>query len=125
MIDHLEIAQSGFFHQRRRRLSNDAINRLFTTMRAQARQPSRNLFRADRVALGDARYSAICFSHERDVSFLAPEANVVERVYGFALIVEHGPYIAVFKSGLDLPSAFRTTYLGKIANERIERAVFA
>ena len=123
MIDHLEIAQSGYFHQRKRRLSNDAINRLFTTLRAQARQPSQNLFRADRVALEDARYSAICFSHERDVSFLAPEANVVDRVYGYVLIVEHGPYIAVFKSGLDLPSAFKTAYLGKIANERIERAI--
>lgn len=123
MIDHLEIAQSGYFHLRKRRLSNDAINRLFTTLRAQARQPSQNLFRADRVALGDARYSAICFSHERDVSFLAPEANIVERVYGYVLIVEHGPNIAVFKSGLDLPSAFKTAHLGKIANERIERAI--
>lgn len=123
MIDHLEIAQSGYFHQRNRGLSNDAINRLFTTLRAQARQPSQNLFRADRVALGNARYSAICFSHERDVSFLGPKANVVERVYGYVLIVEHGPHIAVFKSGLDLPSAFKTAYLGKIANEQIERAI--
>lgn len=123
MIDHLEIAQSGYFHLRKRRLSNEAINRLFTTLRAQARQPSQNLFRADRVALGDARYSAICFSHERDVSFLAPEANVVERVYGYVLIVEHGPYVAVFKSGLDLPSAFKTAHLGKVANERIERTI--
>lgn len=123
MIDHLEIAQSGCFHQRKRRLSNEAINRLFTTLRAHARHPSQNLFRADRLVLGDARYSAICFSHDRDVSFLAPVADVVERVYGYVLIVEHGPYIAVFKSGLDLPIAFRTSYLGKVANERIERAI--
>lgn len=123
MIEHLEISQSGYFHQRKRRLSNDAINRLFTTLRAQTRQPSQNLFRADRVVLGDARYSAICFSHERDVSFLVPEAGVVERVYGYVLIVEHGQYIAVFKSGLDLPTAFKTAYLGKIANERIERTI--
>jgi len=123
MIDHLEIAQSGYFHLRKRRLSNDAINRLFTTLRAQARQPSQNLFRADRVALGDARYSAICFSHERDVPFLGPEADVVERVYGYVLIVEHGPYIAMFKSGLDLPSTFKVAHLGKVANEQIERAI--
>jgi hypothetical protein len=123
MIEHLEIAQSGYFHLSKRRLSNDAINRLFTTLRAQARQPSQNLFRADRVPLEGARYSAICFSHERDVFFLAPEANVVERIYGYVLIVEHGPYIAVFKSGLDVPTAFRTAYLGKVANERIEHAI--
>lgn len=123
MIDHLEIAQSGYFHQRKRRLSNEAINRLFTTIRAQARRPSQNLFRVDRVVLDDARYSAICFSHERDVSFLAPEAAAVERIYGYVLIVEHGPYIAVFKSGLDLPLAFKTAHLGKVANERIECAI--
>lgn len=123
MIDHLEIAQSGYFHQRKRRLSNEAINRLFTTIRAQAQRPSQNLFRVDRAVLDDARYSAICFSHERDVSFLAPEAEAVERVFGYLLIVEHGPYIAVFKTGLDLPSAFKTAHLGKVANERIERAI--
>lgn len=123
MTEHLELGRSGYFYQRKRRLSNDAIDRLFRGLRAQARQPSQNLFRVDRVALGDARYSAICFSYERDVSFLAPEAGFAERVYGYVLIVERGPHVAVFKSGLDLTSAFKTGFLGKIANERIERAI--
>ncbi len=57
------------------------------------------------------------------MSFFAPEAGVVERVHGYVLLIEHGTYIAVFKSGLDLPSAFRTAYLGKVANERIERTI--
>lgn len=123
MIEHLEFGRSGYFYQRKRRLSNDAIDKLFRVLRAQARQPSRNLFRADRIALGDARYSVICFSYERDVSFLSPEAGVVERVFGYILIVERGPHVAVFRSGLELPSAFKTAFLGKIANERIDSAI--
>jgi hypothetical protein len=123
MIEHLQIGRSGYFHRRKRRLSNDAIDKMFRALRAQVRQPSQNLFRAIRVRLGDAHYSAICFSHERDVSFLAPDADVVERIYGYVLIVEHGPHVAVFKSALELPSAFKSRFLGKIDNERIERAI--
>eukprot|EP00456_Euglypha_rotunda_P051816 TRINITY_DN4181_c0_g1_i12.p1 TRINITY_DN4181_c0_g1~~TRINITY_DN4181_c0_g1_i12.p1 ORF type:complete len:607 (-),score=100.00 TRINITY_DN4181_c0_g1_i12:1405-3225(-) len=123
MIEHLDIGRSGYFHVRKRCLTNDAIDKLFKALRAQAREPSRNLFRADRVVLGEARYSAICFSHDRDISFLAPGAGVVERVFGYVLIVEHGPHIALFKSGLDLPSAFKSAYLGKISNEEIDRAI--
>lgn len=123
MIEHLDIGRSGYFHVRKRRLTNDAIDKLFKALRMQAREPSRNLFRADRVVLCEARYSAICFSHERDISFLASGAGVVERVFGYVLIVEHGPHIALFKSGLDLPSAFKSAYLGKISNEEIDRAI--
>lgn len=123
MIEHLQIGRSGYFHRRKRGLSKDAIDKMFRALRAQARQPSQNLFRANRVQLGDARYSAICFSHERDVSFLAPAAGVVERICGYVLIVEHGPHVAVFRSALELPSAFKTRFLGKIDNERIERAI--
>lgn len=123
MIEHLEIGRSCYFYQHKRKLSNDSIDKLFRALRAQARQPSQNLFRMDRVILGEARYSAICFSYERDISFLAAEAGVVERVFGYVLIVERSPHVAVFKSGLDIPSTFKTMFLGKIANERIERAI--
>ena len=123
MIEHLEIGRSGYFFQRRRRLSNDAIDRLFRTLRAQAKVPSQNLFRAIREPAGEARYSAICFSYERDPSFLAPAAAAVERVFGYMLVVEHGPHIAVFKSGLELPAAFKSTFLGKISSESVERAI--
>lgn len=123
MIEHLEIGRSGYFYRRKRRLTNEAIDRLFRSLRANARQPSQNLFRIDREALGETRYSAICFSHERNPSFLEPAAGAIERVFGYVLLVETGTYVAVFKSGLDLPSAFRTAYLDKVANERVERAI--
>lgn len=123
MIQHLEIGRRAYFFQRKRRLSNEAIDRLFRGLRAQARQPSQNLFRVDRVQHGDARYSAISFSHERDPAFLAAEAGVVERVFGYLLVVERGPHVALFRSGLDLPSAFKSAFLGRIASERVERAI--
>lgn len=117
------IGRSGYFFRRKRQLTNEAIDRLFRSLRANARQPSQNLFRIDREALGQARYSAICFSYERNSSFLEPAAGAIERIFGYVLLVEAGTYVAVFKSGLDLPTAFRTTYLNKVANERVERAI--
>lgn len=123
MIEHLEIGRAGYFFGRKRRLSNAAVDQLFRSLRAEARQPSQNLFRIDREVLGDARYSAICFSYERDPSFLAAEADAVERIFGYLLIVETGPHIAIFKSGLDLPSAFKSTFLNRLASERVERAI--
>ena len=115
MIEHLEIGRSAYFFRRKRRLTNEAIDRLFRSLRASTRQPSQNLFRIDREALGEARYSTICFSYERNASFLEPDAEAIERVFGYVLLVEAGTYVAVFKSGLDLPAAFRTTYLDKVA----------
>lgn len=123
MIEHLKIGRSGYFYQQKRHLSNDAISQLFRSLRAQARKPSQNLFRVDRLQLDEALYSAICFSYERLPSFLAAEADIAERVFGYLLIVERGPHIAVFKSGLDLTSAFRSTFLERIASERVERAI--
>ncbi|WP_313078776.1 hypothetical protein [Pulveribacter sp.] len=123
MIEYLEIGRSGYFYQRKRQLSGDAISKLFRALRGQARKPSQNIFNINRVALGEAYYSAICFSRERDVSFLSTESNIVERVFGYMLLVECGAHVAIFKSGLDIPSTFKTQYLGKISNERVERAI--
>lgn len=123
MIEHLEIGRSGYFYRRKRRLTNEAIDRLFRSLRTNSRQPSQNLFRIDREQFGSVRYSAICFSYERNSSFLEPAAGAIERVFGYVLLVECGAYVALFKSGLDLPSAFKTTYLDKVAGERVERAI--
>src|SRR3546814_4170739 len=82
-----------------------------------------NLFRLVRAPLCDALCSAICFSYERPVAFLDEESEQVERVFGYLMIVEKADYVAVLKSGLDVPSAFKTLYLGKVSNERVERAV--
>lgn len=116
MIEHLEIGRLWieFLSTRKRQLSGDAISKLFA-LRGQARKPSQNLFNINRVALGEAYYSAICFSRERDVSFLSAESNIVERVFCYMLLVECGVHVAIFKSGLDIPSTFKTQYSGKIS----------
>lgn len=123
MIEHLIAGRSAYFHSRKRRLSQDAIERLFRSLRAQAASPSQNLFKLVREPLGDALCSAICFSFERPVAFLDEEADAIERIFGFLLIVEKGDYIAVVKTALDIPSSFRTQFLGKLATDRVEQAI--
>lgn len=123
MIEHLVVARSAYFYRGKRRLSQNAIDGLFRTVRAQAIAPSQNLFRLVRSPMADALYSAICFSYERPVAFFGEEAGVVERIFGFLMIIEKGDYVAVVKSGLDIPASFKTAFLGKLSNEQVERAV--
>lgn len=123
MIGHLSVSRAAYFYRCKKRLSNAAIDALFRTLRSNASTPSKNLFRANRIALGQSKYSAICFSFERSPSFLDSETKVIERVFGFLLIVEKGDLVAVLKTGLELPSTFKSNHLDKIGSERVERAI--
>lgn len=123
MIGHVSVRRAAYFYRRKKRLSNAAIDTLFRTLRSNASTPSRNLFRADRVVLRHSKYSALCFSFEHSPAFLDSEAEVIERVFGFLLIVEKGDFLAVLKSGLDLPSTFKADYLNRVGSERVERAI--
>lgn len=123
MIENLTVGRSAYFFSRKRQLSQNAIERLFRSLRVKMAAPSQNLFRMIRSQVGGALYSAICFSFERPVAFLDTQAGQVERVFGFLMLVEKSQHVAVLKNGLDLPAAFKTRYLGRLANERIERAI--
>jgi hypothetical protein len=123
MIEHLNVSRAAYFYRRKKRLSNAVIDTLFRTLRSNATRPSRNLFRADRVALRHSKYSAICFSFERSPTFLNSEAKAIEHVFGFLLIVEKGDLVTILKTGLDLPSAFKSDYLDKIGSERVEHTI--
>ena len=123
MIEHLKIGRTANFHKRKKALSDNAITQLFTAVRRNTTDPSRNLFREVRAVSGEARYSVVCFDFARQPSFLKAEANVWERIYGFLLIVEKEDLIAVLKSGLDLPSEFKSSYLEKLAGHQIEIAI--
>lgn len=123
MIEHLKIVRAANFYRRKKALSDAGISKLFTTLRQNSREPSKNLFRVVRANSGHARYSAVCFSFERRPSFLEAQANVWERIYGFLLVVEKDELIAVLKSGLDLPSDFKADYLEKLAGSRVEVAI--
>lgn len=123
MIEHLKLGRSAYFYKRKNAISDAVVAKLFTTVRQNAKKPSNNTFSATRVALGDAIYSAVCFSFERQPSFLDKASNLWERIYGFILLVEKGELVAVLKSGLDLPSYFKAGYLEKIEGTTMETAI--
>ncbi len=123
MIQHLDINRAGYFYRCKKRLTNAAIRNLFVGLRRAAEDPKRNLFRKTRETSEGAIYSAICFSLARKASFLKPPAEANERVFGFLMLVEYREYVALFKSGLDLPSSFKSEYLEKVGHGRVERAI--
>ena len=123
MIENLKIGRTANFYKRKRALSDNAVTQLFTALRANATKPSRNLFREVRETIGNATYSVICFDFARQPSFLQTEAGVWDRIYGYLLIVEKEDMVAVLKSGLDLPSEFKSNYLDKLAGHTIETAI--
>lgn len=123
VIDTLIAAKSGYFYDRQRRMTDKAIADAFKLVRQQARNPSQNLFRHDRVTLDGSRWSALAFYHDRDPAFLDPAPAIKERVCGFLLIVERGSMVAVFKSGLDLPITFKSTWLRRVPDVKVEAAL--
>ena len=123
MIEHFKIGRAAYFYKCKKALSDGAITALFTTLRQNSQKPSQNLIRQVRVRSGRVRHSAICFSFERQPSFLDAQAGVWERIFGFVLIVEKEDLVAVLKSGLDLPSEFKSDYLEKLAGRKVEAAI--
>lgn len=123
MIQHLSVGKTAHFFAFKRRLSNAAIDDLFRQLRSRTTSPSQNLLRHDREEFQDARWSAISFFHERNPAFFSVPPATKERVCGFLLIVEYSQHIAVFKAGLELPSAFKTRYLQRVPTTRVEAAI--
>jgi hypothetical protein len=122
-INDLLTGSSAYFFQRGKRITKEAVRDLFRQLRDGVAQAGPNLFRHERVALGGAFYSAICFSYKRIPSFVRPEAGVFDIVHGFLMLVEKDGFVAVIKAGLELPSGFKTRYLRGVGRGRVERAV--
>ncbi len=124
MISWLRVAKSAYFYKKRKRIPKNAIVELFGNIRQNSQAPSNNIFRHVKEVLGGATWSAISFLHERDPAFFEqPAAHTRERVCGFLLLVEHRDYAVLFKSNIDLPSAFKTEYLQRVGDERVEAAI--
>lgn len=123
MIEHLRVGASAYFYRRKKTLSAAAIDRLFRAVRNGARKPKNDLIRRVRESQDDSIYSVISFSYERAPRFFAHAAAQYDRVHGFLMLVERGDYVAVFKSGLDLPSAFVKEYLNSANPGNVEAAV--
>ena len=124
MIDWLRAPKAAYFYKKRKRLSKASITDLFRNVRQNSDTPSNNVFYHLKEELGHALWSAMAFFFERDPSFLdQPEGESRERVCGYLLLVEHRNYVAVFKAGLDLDSAFRADYLKPAGDDRVEAAI--
>lgn len=124
MIDWLRSAKSANFYKKRKRLPKAAITELFRTIRQNSDTPSQNVFHHVKQPLGHASWSAIAFFYERAPSFLElPEGQTQERVCGFLMLVEYREHVVIFKSGLDLPSEFKTDYLQRAGDDRVEAAI--
>lgn len=124
MIDWLRASKSGHFYRKRSRLPKLAVAELFRALRQGHRQPSNNVFSHLKERHGNATWSAVSFFYEREPAFLeAPAVGHDERICGYLLIVEYRDHIAVFKSGLEMPAKFKTTYLDRVSSERVERAI--
>jgi hypothetical protein len=81
------------------------------------------LFRHERERSDGATWSAIAFFQTHDPVFLRPPPpGQTERTCGYLLLVEHRHHLAVFKSGLELTSSFKTKHLERVPHERVEAA---
>src|ERR1700722_4081305 len=119
MIHWLRAAKAAYFYKKRRRLPKNAIIELFRALRQDAEAPSNNLFHHVKEAFAGSLWSAIAFSHEREPSFLElPPGHLRDRVCGYLLLVEYRDHLVLFRSGLDVPSAFKTRYLLRVGDDR-------
>ncbi len=126
MIDWLRTTQSAYFFKKKVKLTKKAITQVFKDIRKAADTPTnRNVFLHVKQSLGRAHWSAISFYFERTPAFLhgLPPNYMKERICGFILLVEYRDYAVLFRSNLDFPSEFKTKYLQRIGDDRLESAI--
>lgn len=121
VINEFLTGATAYFFTRKKAISNAAISRMFTALRKDA--VGRDLFRRERVVHGAVRYSAIAFPKERVPTFLRDDTAVRDRVHVFILVVERDDFVAVLKSGVEIPSEFKKDHLGRLPAARVERAI--
>lgn len=123
MIEHLLIGWSGQFFTSAKRFNDAAIEGLFEALQDEVERPGKCLFRTVRRVHKAKRYSAICFPYDRQPSFLTEEVGVSDRIHGYMLVVEHGDLVAIHKSALEIPPAFKGEWLRRVGSANVERAV--
>lgn len=123
MIDKLRPARGAHFFERTARITKKAVTALFADLLAEARNPSRPVFKVEREQRNGMRYSALCFVYDRPVPFLTSASGRVDRIHGFLLLVEKGATVALFRTGLDVTAGFRKAHLAPLSRSRVERAI--
>lgn len=123
MIEQLLIGWSAQFFARAKPFNDAAIESLFAALPGTVRNGGKNLFRVVRKPHKGKKYSAICFPYDRQPAFLAEKAGVSDRIHGFMLVVEHGDLVAIHRSSLEMPAAFKSEWLQRVGGTNVERAV--
>ncbi len=123
MMDKLIVGWSASFHKCGAALTDPLVQQLFADLRAAATSPSAQLIEEIRQPAGPSIYSATCFSYERAPHFLSTSAEAMDRIHGFVLLIEHKTFIAIIKSGLELPTSFKNKHLSRVDSGDIERAI--
>ncbi|WP_417311188.1 hypothetical protein [Ectopseudomonas khazarica] len=123
MIDELQASKSCYFYRQKSPITAVAITALFRAVRGAQTSPSNNLFSFHRQSHGASIWSALCFQFDKTPAFLPGADDVVDRVTGYLLIVEHRDYVAIFKSQIDVPADFTKHYLQRISAQDVDRGL--
>jgi hypothetical protein len=126
MIDWLQTTQSAYFLKKKINLPKKEIASAFKQIRSSLdTATNRNVFLRIKEPLGQANWSAISFYFERTPSFLhdLPPNYMKERICGFILFVEYRDHAVLFRSNLDFTSEFKTKYLQRVGDDRLESAI--
>lgn len=123
MIDELQASKSCYFYRRKAPITVGAITALFRAIRGSQTSPSNNLFSFIRQPHGASAWSALCFQFDKTPAFLPGADDVIDRVTGYMLIVEHRDYVAIFKSQIDIPADFTKRHLQRISAQDVDRGL--
>lgn len=123
MINNLIAVKSAKFFKIKKKLTNKAIEGLFTTLRKNYSVNSHNIFKYIRKKLNGIQYSSICFTYKAPPSFLNPTVDVRETLCGYMLLIEYHEHTALFTSRLALPVSFKTQHFSSVPINRVEGAI--
>ncbi len=123
MIDELQASKSCFFYRQKVSITSIAITALFRAVRGAQTSPSNNFFSYIRQPQGAAIWSALCFQFDKTPAFLPGADEVIDRVTGYLLIVEHRGHVAIFKSQIDVTPDFSKRHLQRIGAQDVDRGL--
>lgn len=123
MIDELQASKSCYFYRQKAPITAKSITALFRAIRAAQTSPSNNFFAITREAHGTSTWSALCFQFDKTPAFLPGTDDVIDRVTGYLLIVEHLDHVAIFKSQIDVTADFAKRHLQRISPQDVDQGL--
>lgn len=123
MIDELQASKSCYFYRQKAPITAKSITALFRAIRAAQTSPSNNFFAITREAHGTSTWSALCFQFDKTPAFLPGTDDVIDRVTGYLLIVEHLDHVAIFKSQIDVTADFARRHLQRISPQDVDQGL--